>query len=324
MIEEVRARSEPYMSNGEMGKILGRVKALLRVSGAKTRRWRANGERSTDHAKKAGAEALERAGLKPSDIDLLIYVGVGRGWVEPGMASFFQHELGLTNATCFDILDACLSWLRALHVSCNFLQNGVYKNIMVLNAEFNTEFGDYTIKSLDEVQYKFAQLTIGESATATILSNGQNGVTPHFVFKTDASRHNLCKIPLPQIGRYSSKEKCPQLSPLIFFAYSADLFTAAQEMIPATYFSSAELRDREFDIAFAHTPSKPVVDNIEKDLQCVGRTVNLYPEFGNTVSATIPTAMSWAIENGRLERGQKVLMVMGSAGFSVGLAHMAY
>lgn len=322
ILKELTEISSPYWQNGQQEKILNRVKALFRVSGTEERRRRKKGERSNEHAERAAKQALERAQLKASDIDLLLYVGVGRGWVEPGMATYFLHKLGMKKATGFDILDACLSWLRALHISYNFLKNGVYRNIMILNAEFNYEY-HAPIKTPEEVAYRFAQLTIGEAATATIVSAGGE-CDPHFEFKTEPSLHGLCKIPLPNIASYSNSEKCPELDPLVFFAYSAELFEAATRLIPRLYSGSSELKKRGCDIGFAHSASKSIIDDLARHIKFKDKVINLYPNFGNTVSASIPVAMCWALDNGRLRRGMEMMLFMGSAGFSAGICHMVY
>jgi len=324
LIEIVRQANASHLSPERLDDLVARINSLFRISGARYRHVRQDGEMASDFAVRAAREALDKAALRPKDIDLLIYVGVGRGWIEPGMSSFFTHALGMENATCFDILDACLSWLRALHVSHTFLKSGVYKHIMVLNAEFNRDYSSLVIKDPAELEYRFAQFTIGESATATVLSNDQCEVEPYFEFKTDGSLHALCKIPLPQISQYTEAEICPSLDPLVFFAYSTDLLKTAQKMICSCYRGSPELQRRQFDISFGHCASKPIIDNLDKALGGNGRTVNVFEEFGNTVSASIPTAMCWALDNGRLKRDMKMLLAMGSAGFSVGFCHMAY
>lgn len=310
--------------DGTGGRVMAGLRAMLRMSGTRERRWRAEGERAYDFAKIAVDRALDEAGLGPEEIDLVIYVGVGRGWIEPSMATFFMHAFGMVNATGFDILDACLSWLRGLHVAQQFLDRGIHRHVLVLNAEFNHEYHDWAIRSADEVAFRFAQMTIGEAATATILSAEDTGVEPMFVFKTDAARHDLCKIPLPHIASYNDRERCPRLDPLVFFAYSTDLVAAAQEMIPELYFGTPELARRGCDVCFAHSASQSLIDDLSRRLGIHDQTVNLYPQVGNCVSASIPLAMGIAAEQGRLRRGMRTLMIMGSAGFSAGIGHMVY
>jgi 3-oxoacyl-[acyl-carrier-protein] synthase III len=320
----VRQASASYLPPEEMEQVIKRLRILFRFAGSRYHYERARGERSGDFVLSAAREALEKADLGPADIDLVLYVGVGRGWLEPGMSNYFTDALGLRNATCFDVLDACLSWLRALYIAYHFLKNGAYKHILVLNGEFNAEFGNWAITHPDQLDYRFAQCTVGEAATAVVLECLEGGEEPYFEFKTDASLHALCKIPLPQIAQYSDGEKCPALDPLVFFAYSKDLFRAARQVMTAAFRKSTELNRRPFDIAFAHSASRYIIEGIDEELGGIGRTVNIFEQFGNTVSASIPLAMCWAIEQGRLQRGMKMLHVVGSAGFSVGFAHLVY
>jgi 3-oxoacyl-[acyl-carrier-protein] synthase III len=324
LVERVRQASASYLPPGQMKRVIKRLRILFRLAGSRYHYEREMGERSGDFVLKAAREALAKAELRPADVDLVLYVGVGRGWLEPGMSNYFTDALGLGNATCFDVLDACLSWLRALYISYHFLKNGAYKHILVLNGEFNAEFANWQITHPDQLDYRFAQCTVGEAGTATILEPWQKGEEPYFEFKTDASLHPLCKIPLPQIAQYSDGEMCPTLDPLVFFAYSKELIKAARQMMTLAYRNSAELKRRAFDIAFAHSASRYVIEGIDQELGGLGLTVNIFEQFGNTVSASIPLAMCWAIEQGRLRRGMRMLHVVGSAGFSAGFAHLVY
>jgi 3-oxoacyl-[acyl-carrier-protein] synthase III len=324
IVERVRQKSAPHLPPGQMEQVIKRLRILFRFAGSQDRYVRERGERSGNFVLKAAREALEKADLGPKDIDLVLYVGVGRGWVEPGTSNYFTDALGLRNATCFDVLDACLSWLRALYISYHFLKNGAYKHILVLNGEFNAEYGNWRITDPAQLDYHFAQFTVGEAATATILECREDEEEPYFEFKTEASLHPLCKIPLPQIADYSDGEICPALDPLVFFAYSKDLFKAARKVIVSAYRNSAELNRRPFDIAFAHSASRYVIEDIDREIGARGLTVNLFGQFGNTVSASVPLAMCWAIEQGRLRRGMRMLHVVGSAGFSAGFAHLIF
>ncbi len=321
----VRHASSPHLPSERLDEIVDRLDGMMFFAGCKHRRIRGAGERAGDFALRAAKEALDKAGLGPKDIDLVIYAGVGRGWLEPGMSHYFSHALGLSNATCFDILDACLSWLRAVHVAYHFLKNRAHRHVLVLNAEFTVaEYADWKFTSLREVDYRFGQCTMGEAATATVLAPGEDGPEPYFEFKTDASLHNLCKIPLPHIGQFSDDERCPSLAPLVFFAYSNELFKAGQRLVADLYRGSPELLRRPYDIAFAHSASKAIINRVDQELGANGRTVNLFAEFGNTVSASVPLAMCWAADQGRLQRGMPMMLVVASAGLSAGIAHMTY
>ena len=116
---------------GDLSKTLSVVQKLLQKSGSKNRRWLDEGERPIDLLKESVSDALSQASLKTSEIDLLIYVGVGRGFLEPGGAYLVAQALQMWSVECFDIIDACMSWTRALQMSNALLKTKQYKNIKI-------------------------------------------------------------------------------------------------------------------------------------------------------------------------------------------------
>ncbi|WP_240787018.1 hypothetical protein [Ramlibacter rhizophilus] len=122
---------------GDIDRMLRTVKTLLDRSGVDKRNWRAPGERPIDLLTGAVQDALEGTGVKPMDVDLLVYVGIGGGFREPGNSYMVAKSLGLGRAQCFDIIDACMSWTRALSVVDSLFKSGGYRNALVVNAEFN-------------------------------------------------------------------------------------------------------------------------------------------------------------------------------------------
>ena len=128
-------------------------------AGTHVRYHRDRGERAIELTIQAGQDALQRAGIAPDQVDLLIYTGVGRAWLEPAMANLFQSELGLTHATCFDVIDACASWLRSLFVAKSFIDQGAYKTILIINSEFMyREYGGENppLRRLEDLFLRFA------------------------------------------------------------------------------------------------------------------------------------------------------------------------
>jgi len=137
LIEAVVEKSRTHFREQGLRLLETSLRRSLRVAGTEIRFLRANGEKAIDLGLRAGRDALHAASLEPAQVDLLIYAGVGRGWIEPAMANLFQGELQLRRATCFDVLDACASWLRSLLIAQSFIDSGTYKTVMVLNCEFN-------------------------------------------------------------------------------------------------------------------------------------------------------------------------------------------
>src|SRR5262249_9513239 len=147
-----------------------RVSRILRLAGAKTRfvRDRANGETALSLMLLAAREALAQAELRVRDLDLVVFCGVGRGFLEPANAAFFCRILG---ATCdnFDISEACMSWVRSLHVCYHYLHNRTYSKILIINGEFNAKVNRINHvmcgTDLESQQYTFPSFTVSEAAT---------------------------------------------------------------------------------------------------------------------------------------------------------------
>jgi 3-oxoacyl-[acyl-carrier-protein] synthase III len=316
ILRDVELKSSRHMSQAELNKLTSSIKDLFKKSGSDVRYHRAEGETSLQFGIKAGKAALEKADLSPKDIDLLLYVGVGRGWIEPATSNVFIETLKLTNATGYDILDACASWMRALQVAYLYLKTGTYKNIMIMNCEFNT--GEYTtteFKGLHELDYFFPGITIGEAATATILSASPDNDF-YFTFKTWGDKHNLCKIPLPNISQYTTGERA-ELETLRFYSYGEKLFKFALPRICRHYLEDEYMKAFEYDIIFSHAASDPMTEKVIKLSKLdLTKAYNIHSRCGNTVSASVPLAMGLAMEDSSLMPGHKVLIGFGSAGFT--------
>ncbi len=312
------AESDKRRFEGSLRKFFGRT-------GAQTRFHRAPGERAVDFGVAAGRLALEKSGINPTQIDLLIYVGVGRGFLEPATANVFQDLLGLTNATCFDILDACASWLRAVDVARHLLRGGTLKRVMILNCEFNfEEYIRWDLASKDDLGHLGAGFTVGEAATATILeATEEDGF--YTVFRTRGRHFGLCQIPLPNAEQYLPAGYSNGHPPMHFFAYAVDLNTAAVAELADLYWSDPRLSGGGWDLVLGHSTSTPAAREVVEKLKLdASRLLDTFPRFGNTVSASLPLGMSLAIEAGRLERGDSVLMVVASAGLTAGFCRFEF
>jgi 3-oxoacyl-[acyl-carrier-protein] synthase III len=282
IIQEIISRSKRYLTQKALDLLAFRLDELFNKSVTSVRYHRAKNERAIQFGIEAGKKALESANMSPKDIDLLIYVGVGRGYIEPATANVFQKILKLKAATCFDILDACASWLRAIHVAHSFIKTGMYKNVMVLNCEFNfREYANFEFKSLKDIEFNFPTFTIGEAATATIVSESEADDEYYTSFRTWGDRHNLCKIPLPHFREYSDGELRNEIEPLRFFSYG-------------------DMSDKVIKSC-----------NLGEE-----KGYNTHKRFGNTVSASVPLAMGCAMKDGKLQNNTNVLTGFGSAGVS--------
>jgi len=325
LIEAVIETSRIHFREQDLRLLETSLRRSLRVAGTEIRFLRANGEKAADLGFRAGRDALRAASLDPAQVDLLIYAGVGRGWIEPAMANLFQSELHLHRATCFDVMDACASWLRSLFIAQSFIDSGIYKTIMVLNCECNfKEYASFEIKSIDDLRTSFSAFTIGEAATATILSDEGLQHSINISFKTWGEKHDLCKIPLPHAAEFSNNG-CGSGTPMHFFTAPTELLSFTIQQLVAHVREANVLSRYEYDIVIGHTVSTAVSSAVASQLKIDrGRIFETHNRFGNTVSASLPLALSVAEMEGRLRRGMRVLLLMGSAGVSTAVCSFVY
>lgn len=322
-LEEVLQKSKEHFSSDDLNVLRDRLRKILSVAKTEIRYVRAPHETALELGVRAGKLALSTSGLEATDIDLLIYVGVGRGFLEPATANVFQDVLGLTSATCFDVLDACASWLRAIDIAHSFLRTNTYKRIMILNCECNREYGDLVFRSFEDIEFKFPGLTIGEAATATILAAGDEDDSYYATFKTWGDKHTLCKIPLPHYREFSKGDDYDNLPALRFYSYGEQLFRIVFKKLVEHYRGDEQIKTFKSDISFGHSAS----DSMSEKLAQILRQDNAYlshSRFGNTVSASIPLGMSHAIDEERLKPGMNVLLGCGSAGITTAWTRLRY
>ena len=326
LIEEIIEKNRKHLSSRELRAIEVQIKRFFKMSGTLIRYHRNKGERAIDFAMKAGREALKKAGIDASEVDLLIYAGVGRGWVEPATANLFQSELGLKSATCFDVMDACASWIRSISIAKSFLAQKIHRLVMVLNCEFNfREYANFEIKNTQDLENSFSAFTIGEAATATILTSDDLDDDSDFSFKTSGEKHELCKIALPNAQEFSPKNGLNGIKPMSFFTVPGELLDFTIKHIVQHFSEAKDIGAKVHDIIIGHAASVAstfkVINLLNLDPNSVFET---HSRFGNTVSASLPLGLAVAESEGKLQRGMRVLMIMGSAGVTSGLGSFKY
>lgn len=322
IVDRIANRHRDSLAASDVETMRAYFHAQLERTGACTRHHRAESEKALALGIRAGNAALDAAGIPPGSIDLLIYAGVGRGFLEPATANVFQSELGLSNATCFDLLDACASWLRALDVAQHLIASGAYRHVMLLNCETNfREYEPTRITSLSEVELLWAGLTVGEAATATVITSGGSDAGYRATFRNAGAQFDDCQIPLPHAAEFQNGRGVAYFPPMQFYARPEALARGAMKHLYQQFWSDPVLPSLQYDVVFGHSVSVPVSRALQRMLRVEPeRHYEIFPMYGNVVSASLPLAMSLAAAEGRLQRGHRVLLIMGGGGLTTGLS----
>jgi acyl-CoA:acyl-CoA alkyltransferase len=304
------------------------LQQLLSNAGAETRyiRDRGRGETAFDLIIDAVRSALRQADIKAEQLDLLIFCGVGRGFLVPSNAAFICRALKI-NCDYFDVSDACMSWVRSLHICYNFLANRTYSKVLIVNGEFTVfEHGFpeiFAIQARDRLAYTFPAFTIGEAASATVLV--QSPAEWSFRFRSNTSLAGLCTVPLSGYKEFSEPDSRLGLNGVNrLVSFGQQLTSAAlEEMI--RFVNETYDDPLKFDLWFPHAASAALCAVAARSLRLGNRLYSrVFPRYGNVVSASIPAAMAMAEREGILVRGGRIVLCPASAGMSLALVSGQY
>ena len=324
LLRSIRMANGGHIGESELSLLERRVEQLLDIAGTVVRYALDEGEKAITLSLDAARRALHEANVSPAAVDFVIYAGVGRACIEPAMANVVQSALGLRNATCFDVLDGCTSWLRALQIADSFIGTQTYATGLIVNCECGFgQYIDHRVRHLEDLEWQFATFTISEAATATVVSSTGQGHDFYFNFKNFGEHYGLCMIPLENAAEFLGDEQTNR-APMKLFSLSRQLLATAADRIVEIFNADPKFRG-PFDVCFGHAASKRAEEGV---LRRLGIPLEIYcgthATHGNTVSAAVPLATSLALQEGRLKRGNKVLMITAAGGIAVGLARFTF
>ncbi len=167
---------DTYQSSNKRGlkEALDKIYNLLKRTGAKNRRIIGRREKAIDFIKEAIENALQEGNCSKNEVDCVIYAGVFVGFMEPANASLIAKLVGLNNAKCFDVAEACLGFVRGFDIAEYYLQKK-YRNILIVSGEFLNSYDgyllpcNYKLNYWEEIDWKFSSYTMGDVAAAVLL-----------------------------------------------------------------------------------------------------------------------------------------------------------
>jgi 3-oxoacyl-[acyl-carrier-protein] synthase-3 len=290
------------------------------LTGVAERRYAEPGVASSDLAIAAGQRALESAGVEPPAVDLLIFASASHDVAEPATANIVQQGLGCHAASVFDVKNACNSFVNGLDVAHAFIQTGRARRVLVTSGEVLSRTINWVVHDKNDLATKMAAFTLGDGGGACVVEAADTGdgrgLLPG-LFLSEGQHWALSTI-LGGGTRYGAD---PERQ--FFECESAVLQRVAVEMLPGLVTKTVESLGwslDEVDRIVPHQVSRSVIEQIS-DLLAIPLSLSemTLDQVGNTAAASIPIALSLALEAGRIRRGDKVLLVGGAAGFSGGV-----
>lgn len=138
------------------------------INGVKSRHIAAEGEYSSDLATKASQAAIDMAGIEPEEIDLILFCSVSQDFIEPATAYVVQHNLDASNASCFDIKNACNAFITGMEIANLYIEANKADTVLLVSGEIMSRFIKRDYQSKDEINETNATLGFGDAGAAIL------------------------------------------------------------------------------------------------------------------------------------------------------------
>lgn len=306
---------EKVMTNADFEKIVDTSDEWIRTRTGMIERHISDDSMATsDLSTEAAKKAMAMAGIKAKDLDIIIVATVTGDTPFPAAACYVQKNLGAIKAAAFDISAACSGFLYGLTLANNLVGNGSYKNILVIGAELLSKITDYTDRA--------TCVLFGDGAGAAIVqpSDGERGII-NTLIKSDGRLTDLLYMPGGGSRNPASYETIDQRlhyikmeGPEVFKAAVTAMGDAAVDVLKKAGIKSSQLTlliPHQANIRIIQATARRIKLPIEKVFINVDR-------YGNTSAASIPIALTEAVEQGRLKKDDLCLLVSFGGGFTTG------
>lgn len=286
---------------------------IVTRTGMKRRHIVGPNEATSDLALAAARKTLQHAGLTAADIDCYIVATVTPDYIFPATACIVASKLGAADKPAFDIEIACSGFIYGLTVGASLIRSGVYKRIMLIGAEALSRIVNRNDRATAVLFGDGAGAVLLEaSRTDSFLSSelGSDGSQPEVLrVAAGGSRHPLTP------AAYEAGEQYIHMEGREVFKF------AVTKMIEATdrALEKANLHKRDVDWLIPHQANKRIIDAAAKYLEMPEDKViiNIH-EYGNTSAASIPIALSEAVDAGKIKDGDVIVFVGFGGGLSWG------
>lgn len=285
-------------------------------TGIKKRHIAVSGQTTCDLAEQAARRAIDAAGIKPADIDLIIVATTTPDRVFPSTACLLQDRLGIHGSPAFDVQAVCTGFVYALSVADKFIRTGASKCALVVGAE--------TLSRIVDWKDRTTCVLFGDGAGAVILGKSDTPGILSTHLHADGAYKELLTVPAgvsehPELFLQGKAFMTMQGNEVFKMAVNT-LGRIVDETLEAN-----QLQQSDIDWLVPHQANIRIITATAKKLKMnMDHVVVTVHEHGNTSAASIPLALDVAVRDGRIQRGEILLLEAFGGGFTWGSALVKY
>ncbi|OLY93390.1 3-oxoacyl-[acyl-carrier-protein] synthase III [Cnuella takakiae] len=307
---------ETVLTNAELASRLQTTDEWIRQNlGIKERRISSAEQATSDLAAQAALDAIEDAGLKVADIELIILATATPDRLAPSTAAIVHDKIGAVNAAAFDISAVCSGFLFAMSVASQYIASGVYNNVLVIGADTFSKITDWTRR--DAVFF-------GDGAGAAILSAAceQTGFLAYRLYTDGKGKFEFT---IPGGGSESPTNHNTLEQNLHTFRMNGRaVYETATEVLPKAIWQVLEdagMTIENIDLLIPHQPSVRI---LQKTAELINlpfeKVMTNMDRYANTSGATIPIILHETLKAGKIHSGSTILFAAVGSGWTYGAA----
>jgi 3-oxoacyl-[acyl-carrier-protein] synthase-3 len=303
---------EKILTNQDMEKIIDTSDEwIVTRTGIRERHIAAPDQTTSDMATEAAKNALAAAGLKATDLDLIIVATITPDMQTPATACWVQSKLGAPQAAAFDLSAACSGFVYGISLAKAFVESGTYQKILLIGAEKLTAFIDWKDRA--------TCVLFGDGAGAAIIgpvAEGQHEILSSYM-AANGKEAELLKIPGGGCRFPPSQQTVEQRLHTLKMEGKEIFKTAVKVMTEATLeaIRRANLKPEDISLVIPHQANSRII-------QAIGERLNFPPEklfmnldkVGNTSAASVIIALDEVVKTGKVQKGQALVFVAFGAG----------
>lgn len=285
-------------------------------TGIKQRHIVADHESTVDLAEQAARRAIDAAGITVADIDLIIVATTTPDLIFPSTACLLQDRLGSSGAAAFDVQAVCTGFIYALSVAEKFIASGSHKNALVIGAESMSRILDWSDRG--------TCVLFGDGAGAVILqASDEPGILSTHIH-ADGKYKDLLKVP----AGISSNQQLLREGGGVLQMQGNEVFKMAVNTLGRIVdetLAANHMQKSDIDWLVPHQANIRIINATARKLKMnMEHVVVTVDKHGNTSAASVPLAFDTAVKDGRIQRGEVVLLEAFGGGFTWGSALLRY
>lgn len=286
---------------------------IVTRTGIRTRHLAEPGTTSSELGLIAAQRALEMAGVDAAELDLIVVATSTPDFIFPSTACIIQGKLGNKGAAAFDVQAVCAGFTYALGIAEKFIASGSHKKALVIGAEVFSRILDWNDRG--------TCVLFGDGAGAVVLEASEQPGIMSTAMHADGSQFGILNVPGQVCGGQVTGDPFLRMDGQAVFKFAVRVLAdIAQEVCTKAGISTADLDwliPHQANIRIIEATGKKLGVDREKVIVSVDR-------HGNTSAASVPLALDEAVRDGRIQRGQKVLVEGVGGGFTWGAALLEF